>query len=57
MHYRHPTSIKPGQSRAVFLEEINVEGYTLEQLPQLKARVMRLMEEKLRSYHASWISS
>jgi 1-acyl-sn-glycerol-3-phosphate acyltransferase len=57
MHYSHPASIKPGQSRAVFLEQINVEGYTLEQLPQLKARVMHLMEEKLRSYHASWISS
>ncbi|GDX42710.1 1-acyl-sn-glycerol-3-phosphate acyltransferase [Bacteroidota bacterium] len=57
MHYSHPTSISPGQSRAVFLEEITVEGYTMEQLPALKSRVMDLMEQKLKSYHAAWINT
>ncbi len=57
MHYSHPASITPGRSRAVFLEEIKVDGYTIEQLPQLKAKVMELMEKKLKEYKAAWINS
>jgi 1-acyl-sn-glycerol-3-phosphate acyltransferase len=57
MHYSHPASITPGRSRAVFLEEIKVDGYTVEQLPQLKAKVMELMEKKLKEYKAAWINS
>lgn len=57
MHYSHPASITPGRSRAVFLEEIKVDGYTIEQLPQLKTKVMELMEKKLKEYKAAWINS
>lgn len=57
MHYSHPASITPGRSRAVFLEEIKVDGYTIEQLPQLKTKVMELMEKKLKEYRAAWINS
>jgi hypothetical protein len=39
------------------LEEIKVDGYTVEQLPQLKAKVMELMEKKLKEYKAAWINS
>ncbi|NBX11224.1 MAG: 1-acyl-sn-glycerol-3-phosphate acyltransferase, partial [Chitinophagaceae bacterium] len=35
--------------------EISVEGYTLEDLPVLKQRVMDLMEKKLIEYQAPWI--
>lgn len=55
MHYSHPTSIKPGRSRAIFLEEVKVDGFTLEQIPLLKERVQEIMEQKLRAYNAAWI--
>ena len=55
MHYRHPFSLSPGFSRSVYLEEISVEGYTLEDIPVLKQRVMDLMEKKLIEYQAPWI--
>lgn len=57
MHYGHPFSLTPGQSRAVFLEEINVTGYTLEDLPALKEKVHGLMSQKLIAYGAPWIQS
>jgi len=57
MHYSHPTTIKPGRSRAIFLEEVKVEGYTMEQLPQLKALVKEKMEQKLKAYNAAWIGA
>lgn len=57
MHYSHPTTIKPGRSRAIFLEEVKVEGYTMEQLPQLKALVKEKMEQKLKAYNAAWIEA
>jgi 1-acyl-sn-glycerol-3-phosphate acyltransferase len=56
MHYRHLFTLTPGRSRAVFLEEIPVEGLTLNDVQALKQRVYDLMENKLREYHASWIN-
>lgn len=53
-----PTSIfhlNPGSCRTIFLEEISVAGYTLNELPELKQQVMELMSAKLREYNASWI--
>jgi 1-acyl-sn-glycerol-3-phosphate acyltransferase len=55
MHYSHPVSLTPGQSRAVFLEEIQVSGYTLEELPALKQKVFDLMSRKLIEYNAPWV--
>jgi 1-acyl-sn-glycerol-3-phosphate acyltransferase len=57
MHYSHPFTLKPGRSRSIFLEEVSVEGYTLEDLPQLKERVMQLMTQKLIAYNAAWITT
>lgn len=55
MHYRSIFSLNPGRNRALFMEEISVEGLTLEDLPQLKKKVYEVMEEKLREYGAAWI--
>ena len=49
-------SLNPGRSRAVFLEEIPVEGLTMDQVGALKKKVYDLMEAKLISYQASWIN-
>jgi len=56
MHYRSIFSLRPGISRSVFLPEISVEGYTLDELPQLKMQVHAAMEFALIEYGASWIS-
>lgn len=55
MHYRSVFSITPGISRAVYLEEISVEGLTLNDVAVLKQKVYTLMEQKLIHYDASWI--
>ncbi len=55
LHYGSLFSFTPGKSRAVFLEEIPVDHLTLADLPRLKMEVFQVMEEKLRSYNASWI--
>jgi 1-acyl-sn-glycerol-3-phosphate acyltransferase len=55
MHYRSVFSITPGRSRAVYLEEVSVEGLTLADVPMLKQKVYDLMERKLIAYGASWI--
>lgn len=55
MHFKHPMTLKPGICRSVFLEEISVEGYTMDDLEKLKTKVYQTMEQKLIEYHASWI--
>lgn len=56
LHYRSVFSLNPGRSRSVFLPEIKVEGYTLENVQRLKQQVYNSMEEGLIKYRASWIS-
>src|SRR5450432_98864 len=56
MNYRSVFSLKHAKSRAVFLEEISPEGYNLRQIPGFKQKVFELMESKLKSYQAAWIS-
>jgi 1-acyl-sn-glycerol-3-phosphate acyltransferase len=56
MHYRNPLSLSPGLSRSIYLEEISVEGYTLDDISDLKRRVMDVMEKKLIEYQAPWIN-
>ncbi len=48
-------SLKYGKSRAVFLEEISPDGYSLQQISLFKQKVFEIMENKLKEYHASWI--
>jgi 1-acyl-sn-glycerol-3-phosphate acyltransferase len=56
MSYKSLLSLKHAKSRAVFLEEISPEGYTLKQISLYKKKVFDLMEDKLKSYHAAWIT-
>ena len=55
MHYKSIFTLLPGRSRAIFLEEISVEGLTLDDLQLLKKKVYDIMEQKLVDYQVSWI--
>lgn len=55
MGYESIFSITPGRSRSVYLEEIPVEGLTLDHVDFLREKVYAIMEEKLIAYKASWI--
>lgn len=55
MHYSSVLSLTPGRCRAVFLEEIPVQGYTLQDLGLLRGKVYEKMEERLLHYGAGWI--
>lgn len=57
MPYTGFLTLNPGKNRSVFLEEIPVDGLTINDIPALKSRVYDIMEEKLREYRASWIVS
>jgi 1-acyl-sn-glycerol-3-phosphate acyltransferase len=57
MSYKSVFSLTPGKNRAIFLEEIPVEGLTQQDLPALKKQVYDLMNTKLREYKASWIKN
>jgi 1-acyl-sn-glycerol-3-phosphate acyltransferase len=56
MHYGTIFSLRPGRSRIVYLPTVEVAGMAMEDVPGLKERVFREMEEGLREYGASWIS-
>lgn len=55
MHYRSIFTINPGRGRTVFLEEISVEGYTLDQLDALKQHVYARMESELLKRNVPWV--
>ncbi len=55
MGYETIFSITPGRSRTIFLEEVPVEGLTIQDVEALKNRVYAIMEQKLTEYKASWI--
>lgn len=52
MHYRGFFELTPGKSRVVFLDQVDVSGYTLKQVPELKQKVHNLMEAALKRYKA-----
>ncbi len=56
MHYRSIFTLNPGKSRAVYLEEIPVEGLTLGDVAMLREKVYKVMDNGLRRYKASWIN-
>lgn len=56
MSYKSIFSLTPGRSRVIYLDEISVEGLTNMDVAMMKEKVYRLMEEKLISYKASWIT-
>ena len=55
MNYKSIFSLNPGKSRSVFLPQVSVKGLTLDDVPELKAKVFAIMELALIEYHASWI--
>ena len=55
MNYKSIFSLNPGKSRAIFLEEILVEGLTQKDVAMLKQKIYDLMDRKLREYKATWI--
>lgn len=55
MNYRSILAASPGRCRIVYLEEIPVDGLTTEDMPALKEKVHRIMEQKLLEYGASWV--
>jgi 1-acyl-sn-glycerol-3-phosphate acyltransferase len=57
MHYSSIFSLRPGRLRSIFLPAVEVDGQTLADVPALKERVYRLMEEGLRRYGAEWVHS
>ncbi len=57
MPYETIFSLNPGRSRSVFLEEIRVDGYTMDDVQLLKNLVYRRMEEAIIHYKASWIKN
>ena len=55
MHYKSIFTLNPGMSRSVFLPEISVEGFSLNDAAVLKAKVFSIMEAALVEYGAKWI--
>ena len=56
MHYSSLFTLNPGKLRTVFLPEVSVEGLTMVDLPYLREKVYKMMEENLRLYNVSWMS-
>lgn len=54
MPYESLFSMTPGRNRIVYLDEIQVTGYTLSDVALLKEEVFALMERKLVEYGAAW---
>ena len=55
MHYSSLFTLTPGKSRAIFLEEVPVDGLDIKDVPELREKVYKIMDGKLREYNASWI--
>ena len=55
MHYDSVFSVNPGKSRAFYLEDVSVQGLTLDDLESLKQRVYRLMEQELLARQVPWV--
>ncbi|MDQ2752565.1 MAG: 1-acyl-sn-glycerol-3-phosphate acyltransferase [Bacteroidota bacterium] len=50
MHYRGFLELTPGKCRCVYLNEIEVHPYSIEQIKELREKVHAIMEEGLRRY-------
>jgi 1-acyl-sn-glycerol-3-phosphate acyltransferase len=57
LNYKSLFSLTPGKCRAVYLQEISVDGYAIEDAHKLKEKVFSIMENKLIEYNAKWIKS
>jgi len=57
MHYSRLASLTPGRSRAIYLDEISVEGYGMDEVARLRDDVYAIMNQKLVAYGAAWARS
>jgi 1-acyl-sn-glycerol-3-phosphate acyltransferase len=57
MHYSSILRLRPGRLTSVYLPVVEVQGMSLTELPLLKERVHRKMEEGLQKYGAPWASN
>jgi 1-acyl-sn-glycerol-3-phosphate acyltransferase len=55
LSYKSIFSLNPGKCRSVYLSQTKTEGLTQKDLPFLKEKIYRQMEEALIRYKASWI--
>ena len=55
MNYESIFSMNPGRCRIVYMDEIPVDGLTINDTTKLKERVFVIMENKLKEYKAAWI--
>ncbi|MBL7727371.1 MAG: 1-acyl-sn-glycerol-3-phosphate acyltransferase [Dinghuibacter sp.] len=55
--YYYGLSLEPGVSRVIYLEEVNVQGLTMNDLETLKKTVYHQMADALQRYQASWIAT
>jgi 1-acyl-sn-glycerol-3-phosphate acyltransferase len=55
MNYKTVFSLNPGVCRIVYMDEIPVEGLTVNDTVKLKEKVFVIMENKLKEYGARWI--
>jgi 1-acyl-sn-glycerol-3-phosphate acyltransferase len=55
LSYQSVFSLNPGECRIVYLDEIKVDGLTINDVKKLKEEVYKKMEEGLIQYKATWI--
>ena len=55
LNYKTIFSLNPGKCRSVYLSETKTEGLTQKDIPFLKEKIYKQMEEALIRYNASWI--
>jgi 1-acyl-sn-glycerol-3-phosphate acyltransferase len=55
LHYRSIFTLNPGSSRAIFLDAVSPEGYTVQNVQALRNKVYERMDLHLRAYKADWI--
>jgi 1-acyl-sn-glycerol-3-phosphate acyltransferase len=55
LNYHSIFSLNPGKCRAVYLSGTSTDGLTINDLPMLKKKIFRQMEDGLKRYNAGWI--
>ena len=57
LNYKSILSLSKGKSRAVFLEETPTDNLTMNDVPALKEKIHKQMEDGLIKYNATWINN
>lgn len=57
LNYKNIFSLTPGRCRIIYLDEIPVQEFPMNDANKLKEKVRSIMAEKLREYKAGWIIS